>query len=290
MEISCEDFEKFLDSYAAQYGWSSKQLDDFVSEIERAGIIDKRDKVDFRHRSFLEYFAAFHVYENRGDIDNLHDMIVNTYFDDIWSEVSFFYIGLRREISQDLLESIYSYKGDALMADFYKLLGGRLLQAGWHSPVEQHVYGIEKAIRYAPRIRKRFQEIINASGSNVPNIMSDFIVLVLADFSFNSGFLKRHTEKILEKLTISNSPDDTYMAVVLLGAIRRFLLPSEVKEYINYMLDGLSNSSSLEEQARILLLLELIEEDKEIIKVIKRHIRRLKNRSPEVFRALLPAA
>ena len=287
--IPREDFAQFLDSYAAQYGWSSEKLDDFVLEIERAGILDHRDKVNFKHRSFLEYFAAFHVYENREDIKDLNDLIVNTYFDDIWNEVSFFYIGLRREISHDLLESIYSYKDDALMADFYKLLGGRLLQAGWHSPVEQHVYGIEQAIRYAPRIRKRFQEIITSSNLNVPNIMSDFIVLILADFSFNSGFLRHHTEKILEKLTISKSQEDIYMAVVLLGAIRRFLSPNKVKEYINYMLGGLSSSSSPEEQARILLLMQLIEEDREIIKLIKRHTNRLKKKSPEAFRALLPA-
>ena len=290
LEIAVEDLQHFLDSYAAQYGWSSERLHGFVREIERTGILDQRDKVNFKHRSFLDYFAAFYIYENRGDIRNLNDLIVSTYFNDIWSEVSFFYVGLRREISQELLESIYSYKDDALTADLYKLIGGRLLQAGWHSPIEQHVYGIEKAISYAPRVHKRFQEIITSSDSNIPNIASDFVVLSFAHFSLNSGFLECHIKKILEQLIISKSHDDLYMAVVLLGAIRRFLPLNEVKKHINDMLGGLSSPSLLEsEQARILLLMALIEEDKEIMKLIRRQTRRLHKKSPEVFRALLPA-
>ena len=76
LEIAGEDLQHFLDSYAAQYGWSSERLHGFVQEIERTGILDQRDKVNFKHRSFLDYFAAFYIYENRGDIGNLNDLIV----------------------------------------------------------------------------------------------------------------------------------------------------------------------------------------------------------------------
>ena len=287
LEMPREDFEQFLNAYAEQYGWSTERLKGFTQEIDRASILDQSVEVNFGHRSFLDYFAAFYIYENRGDIENLNDLIVDTYFDDIWSEVSFFYIGLRRETSHDLLEGIYSYKEDA-MTDFYKLRSGRLLQAGWHSPVEQYVYGIEKAIRYAPLVRKRCQEIITSLDSKIPNIASDFIVLSLADLSFNSGFLKDHIKKILEQLVISNSQEDVYIAVVLLGAIRRFLHRDEVKENINAILDGVMGFPA-NEQARVFLLLMLIEEDKEIIKPIRRQVNKLIKRSPEIVRALLPA-
>ena len=289
LEMPSEDFKNFLNAYAKEYGWNPEDLKGFVREIERAGILDQREKVNFKHRSFLDYFAALYVYENRGDIEDLNDLIVDTYFTDIWSEISFFYIGLRREISQELLEGIYSYESNSLVGNLDKLLSGRLLQAGWHSPTEQHVYGIRKAISYAPQIHKRFQEMIAASDSNIPNIVSDFVVLTLADFSFNSGFLECHIKKILEELIASKSYDDIYMAVILLGSIRRFLSLNETKEHINGILDGLSSLSSLEKQARVLLLMELIEEDQEIMKLIKRQTNRLQKRSPEVFRALLPA-
>ena len=286
--IPREDFEQFLNSYAEQYGWSPENLKGFIREIDRAGILDLRAEVNFKHRSFLDYFAAFYIYENREDLKNLNDLIVDTYFDDIWGEVSFFYIGLRREISQDLLEGIYSYKGDVLTTGLCKLLGGRLLQAGWHSPTKQHVYGIENAISYAPRVREKFQEIIASSDSNIPNIVSDFITLSLTDLSFNSGFLERHIRNIFKQLITSKSPDNIYKAVALFWSMHRFLKPDEVKESINDILDGVMGFPA-NEQARVFLLMMLIEEDKKIMKPIRRQMSKLTKRSPEVVRALLPA-
>lgn len=289
LEITDQDFRAFLTSYASQYGWSAKTLDDFTLEIERAGILDQREKVHFKHRSFLDYFAAFHIYENRGDIADLNKLIVETYFDDIWSEISFFYIGLRREISRELLETIYSYKDDGFTIDLYKLLSGRLLQAGWHSTSEQHEYGIRQAIRYALEIQKRLENMIISAESNIPKILSDFLTLILAEWSFNSGFLESHVKSILRELIDAESHENTYMAVILIGTIRRFLSKDEVEEYISGVLEGLSKLKSPEQQARILLLMGLIEEDKSIMKLIKRQTNRLQKKAPDVFKALLPA-
>lgn len=289
LEITSRDFQQFLNSYAAQYGWSEKALNDFVPEIERAGILDHREHVRFKHRSFLDYFAAFNIYENRGDIAGLNELIVNTYFNDIWSEIAFFYIGLRREISRELLEGIYTYRGEGFTVDLFKLLGGRLLQAGWHSTTEQHENGIRQAISYALQIKNRFQEMITNANSDIPGILSDFLTLVLADLSFNSGFLESHIKTILTELIDSSSHDDTYLAVILIGTIRRFLSRNEVEAYINDVLQELSKLESPENQARILLLMELIEEDKAIIKLIKRQSNRLQKRAPHIFKALLPA-
>ena len=291
LEIPDEDFKHFLDFYAHQYGWSTEDFNGFVQEIERAGILDRREKVNFKHRSFLDYFAAFYIYENRGDIQDLNDLIVRTYFDSLWSEVSFFYIGLRREINQDLLDRIYSYKNDkneTLSVILDKLLSGRLLQAGWHSPTQMHIDGIKNAINHAPRFHEIFQKIIASSSSDIPNIISDFVVLSFADLSFNSTFLERHIKTILKQLVTSNSHDDIYMAVVLSWSICRFLNPSEVKKNIDAILGKLVELPQ-KEQARILLLMTLIEEDKDTRKLIRRKINRLQRRSPQAFKALLPA-
>ena len=293
-----EEFERFLNSYAAEYQWSPETLEGFVREIERAGILNGHAEVIFKHRSFLDYFAAFYIHENREDIENLNDVIVDTYFNDIWGEIAFFYIGLRREISQVLLERIYSYSNQELITDLgaqlppikdlCKLLGGRLLQAGWHSPAQRHLYGIENAVRYAPRVRDKFQEIINSSDSNIPSIVSDFIALTLSDLSFNSGFLQEHAKGVLKQLVSSESEDEIYMAVMLSWSLRRFLEPDEVEANIDAILDRLVAVPE-KAQARMLLLMTLIEEDKETRKLIRRQINRLKKKSPEAFKALLPA-
>ena len=287
-EIPKSDFKKFLNSYANKYGWNPKRLDGFVKEIERAGVLNQREEVSFKHRLFLDYFAAFHVHETRGDIANLNSLIVDTYFDDVWGEVAFFYIGMRREITQDLLEKIYSYSSDNLTVDIDKLLGARLLQAGWHSPTEQHLYAIKESVSYIPQVRKHFQEIITSSDSRIPGIASDFLTLGLTDYSFNSGFLANHIKEILKQLINSESNDDTYRAVALFWAVRRFLKSEDVKQNIDEILGKLNGFEDDSQQARILLLLTLIEEDKETRKRIGRQVKKLAMKSPKVFEALAP--
>ena len=289
LEIPKADFQTFLDSYATKYRLMPRRLDDFVKELERAGILNLREEIIFKHRSFLDYFAAYYVHEKRGDIADLNNLVVNTYFDDIWSEVAFYYIGLRREITQDLLEKIYAYQSDNPTVDLYKLLGGRLMQAGWYSTSEQYAYCIEEAINYVPRVHKHFHEIITSSDSNVPGIVSDFITFGLTDFSFNSAFLANHIKDVLKKLVTSESEDDIYKTVALLWSVRRFLKPEDVKDNIDKILEKSVNLQDDTEQARILLLLMIIEDDKETRKRIQRQAKRLAKKSSKVFKALLPA-
>ena len=284
-----EEFEQFLEAYAIAYGWDAEKLKGFVREIERAGILNGQAEVIFKHKSFLDYFAAFYIHENWGYVENLNDdLIVDTYFDDIWSEVAFFYIGLRQEISQALLEKIYSRVDAELTVDLGKLLSGRLLQAAWHSPPQQHIYGIENAIRYAPEVHEKFKELIHSANANIPEIVCDFIVFTLADVSFNSAFLQEHVKNILKQWSDSESQEVIYMSISLFWSIRRFLEPDEVKQNIDVMLNKLGVLPE-KEQARMLLLMMLIEENKETQKLIRRQLNKLKKRAPETFKALLPA-
>ena len=267
----------------------SGDLNGFVKELERAGVLNLREDIIFKHRSFLDYFAAYHIHEIRGDIADLNDLVVNTYFDDIWGEVAFFYIGLRREITQDLLEKIYSYSGNKPTVALYKLLGGRLMQAGWHSTAQHYAYCIKEAINYVPRVHKHFHELITSSDSNVPGIVSDFVTFSLTNLSFNSAFLANHVTDVLKNLVNSESKDDVFKAVALLWSTRRFLNPEDVKKNIDKILEKSTGLQDDMEQARTLLLLTLIEGDSETRKRIERQTRRLAKKSTKVFKALLPA-
>lgn len=289
LEVPNADFQEFLGSYAEQYGWSQEKLSDFVREIERAGILNLREEVIFKHRSFLDYFAAFDVYENREDFEDLNGLIVDTYFDDLWGEIAFFYIGLRRKITPDLLERIYAHPSEELTTNLCKLFGGRLLQAGWHSPAQQHVDGIRNAIGYATKVRENFRKIVDSSEADVPDIVNDFMVLSLSNFSFNSSFLAPCIKDISQQMIASGSADDIYGAVALFWSIYRFMTPEEVKENIDALLGALDSLPDEKEKARILLLMTLVEQDKEVRKPIEKQTRRLSKKSPEVFKALLPA-
>ena len=289
LEIPLDDYEKFINNYAKQFGWQLGDMENFVEEIERSGILELRSEINFKHRSFLDYFAGFYVFENREEIENLNDLIVDVYFDDIWNEVAFFYIGLRREINKELLTQIFSYPSDDIPVNINKLLIGRLLQAGWHSPAQHLVEGIKQGIEYSIQVRDNFQQITTPLQTPIPGIIFDFIVFALSDLSFNSGFLERHVKENLEKLINSPSNRDVYMAVILFLSTRRFFRPEESEYYIENILENLASLPDDKEQGRLLLLMEVLEEDKDRKKLLHRRVRKLIRKSPEIFKALLPA-
>ena len=75
LSITQNDFDDFLMEYATTYGWSESRRIDFSHDIERSGTLDLQsvDSISFRHRSFLDYFVAYYLLENReefGDIDS----------------------------------------------------------------------------------------------------------------------------------------------------------------------------------------------------------------------------
>ena len=259
----------------------------FLQEIERTGILNLRENINFKHRSFLDYFVAYHIYENREGLPDLNDQIAHLYFHSIWGEVAFFYIGLKREISQELLNKIHSYENNSTTTQIDKFLSGRLLQAGWLSPAQLKVRGVECAIAQVSYVREVFQDIIDVPKSKIPSIMSDFIILSFAELSFNSVFLERPVKEIFNRLVYSESRDDLYKAIALYWSVYRFLDPKEVNDCTNAILDGLSRLEP-GDQARFLLLMVLREADKKSQRLIRRQINRLKRRSPDVFKMLLP--
>ncbi len=55
VEITRQKFDEFIERYAEKYGRDEDYLKKFISEIERAGILQiGEETVLFRHRSFLE--------------------------------------------------------------------------------------------------------------------------------------------------------------------------------------------------------------------------------------------
>jgi len=291
LEIPREEFEGFFGNYASRYGWDEEKLKGFVKEIQRAGILDVRETVIFRHRSFLDYFAAVYIFDKQAEFENLNDFITEIYFEDIWGDVAFFYIGLKREISDIIIEKIFAVQKEDLFTYVGKFLAGRLLQAGWNSPTKTKYNGMEKSVTFAPIIREKFLKVVDKGEVKIPGIFADFLVMTLSELAFGSVFLSKETKSLFDDLSSQLSQDSPYKMLSLLWAIQRFLTPSELRGAINKSLEMLSKVPSLsaEEQARSLLFLTIIErKDKTIVKMIKRKLDKLKKRHPETFRELLP--
>ncbi len=200
-----EEFAYFLKNYAELYGWNENLLKGFTHEIERAGILNlKQNAVSFSHGSFMEYFGAFYIWDNRENFKDLEDFIVRSYFEDFWSEVAFFYIGLQKKLDLSMLNKLFAYPGEGLGIHGAKFLIGRLLQAGWHSTADTKYQGIQKAITYAPIVRQEFSKMIVKNRKIYPTILPDFFVMFLSDISFGSRTLVDKGNDLLDVL--ANQP------------------------------------------------------------------------------------
>ncbi len=291
LEIPKREFDEFLSNYANRYGWDEASLTRFVKEIERAGLLHLRETVTFQHRSFLDYFAAFYIYDKREEIKDLGDFVTQIYFKDIWGDVAFFYVGMKKDITNSMLKKILTFEKEDLSICVDKFLIGRLLQAAWHSPSKTKLFGVKKAIAFAPAIRTKFLKITESSKITIPKIFADFIVVALSDFSFASTFLFKEVKSLFDVFLDRLSGDNLYTVLLLLWAIQRFLNPTEVRETIIKFLENVSKipDLSVEEQTRVFLVLEIIaKQNKAIIKTIKRKLDKLAARYPEVFRELVP--
>jgi len=292
LEISQNDFKEFFNNYASLYGWDEEGLSCFIKEIERAGILNIKETVVFRHRSFLDFFAALYIFDKRAEFENLNDFIVKTYFNDVWGDVAFFYVGLRREISDSILEKIFAFEEEGISIYIDKFLTGILLQAGWNSPTKRKYYGIEKAVTFASVVRDEFLKVAEKSGVKVPGIFADFLVMALSDLGFGSIFLSKEVKILFNELSIQLSQQSLYSILSLLPAIKRLFNLDELREAIDKSLEIISKipGLSVEEQASSLLFLITIEhKDKDIAKAIRRKLNKLKRRYPDTFRKLLPS-
>jgi hypothetical protein len=288
IEISKESFEGFLAEFSKLYGWDNKKIEGFVNEIERAGVISAKKAVIFKHRSFLDYFVAFHIYDTREEVANLSNKLLEIYFDESWSEVAFFYIGLKREITQDLLDLILLYKKTNTLSELaFKYLLGRLLQAGWNTPTNIKLSGIEKGIRFAAPIKTRLLSLIEKN-KRIPRIISDIVLVGLAELSYGSGFIFNEEKEVLDKLISNGDPRSITLVIPLLNAMKRFFTETELDEMIGRILE-LSKQLPPEDEATALVFLMMLKaRDKATEKAIRRRLKYLYDRNKKAISGLLP--
>lgn len=133
LEISLEDFQAFNVEYSNKKGQHLSDLESFIDVIERTGTLNIDDTVTYGHRTFLDYFTGQYIFLNKEEFPQLFEHLTNVYFDDIWSDVAFYYVGFEHQLKAGLINEIMDKQADDIDSMLYKLMTGRLLQAGWGS-------------------------------------------------------------------------------------------------------------------------------------------------------------
>lgn len=309
LEISAEDFQSFLGEYGRTYipMWNEDTRVRLVEELQRAGILHLNANVSFRHRTFLDYFIAAHLFEYREEFPNLYSALAEAHYSSRWDEVTFFYVGLQRRISQGLLDEILDYEGsgDVLHDSIAKTLTGRLLQAGWHSPGELKQAGLQQAMFQLSAVREQFlEQVSNEAGSApVPRLFGDYVTLWLADTALSSGTLIPQLRSEFNRAVHGDSRQDLFIAINALFALRDLVSKEELLELTRTTVefvdrlrlarhgsDGSGNDElTAEEEARALIVLGRIETgDRALARGIRNKLQRMARRAPDTIRGLIP--
>jgi hypothetical protein len=291
LETPQVDFDAFLQLYADNYGWDADKLRDFLKEIVRAGILDVHAEVSFRHRSFLDYFVALHVHERRTEFEELNMHIAELYFSDLWGDASFFFAGISREISIELLEAIFSWPISQPQQVAQKLLAGRILQAAWHSTKRVKEAGIRSAIGYAPEVARTVRTQL-AAFRKFPPLFADFLALMVAESSLASVVLVSEEKILLDEMRSvgATDADSLFTRLALIAALRTNLTNEELASGVTQLVADVKDKAlNSQDEARILLLASMNkEENKAIATTVGRRLRRLYKAAPAVFHKLIP--
>ena len=291
LEIGREEYDVFVNGYAEKYKWEVATLERFSDEMARAGIIRLDRLVSFHHRSFLDYFAALWIHDNRESLPDLEEFVTRVYFNLDWHEVAFFYVGLKREISDSLLNQIFAVQDGDPETITQKFMVGRLLQAGWYSPTKTKLEGIRNAVDEAPQLTNGLREFLADNQAKSSQIFAYFGTMVLSDISFRSMTLLNEAKSVLDSLLDSPSEHSLLKALPLLSATRVFLSNDEIRLKVNSVLGMISTSNDISPvtEASALICFHVMEtDDPQIKKVINRRLRNLAKTSPATLKQLLP--
>lgn len=294
LEIPEAKFRNFVESYAKDYGFDEPTLRNFISEIERSGLIRIDDIVRFWHRSFLDYFIASRISEKRTEYPSLNKDIVSVYFDDLWTDVAFFFIGIQRELNPEIITGIEDYQSNDFEITIQKVLIGRLLQAGWHTPSKDKIKAISVGLDNVQSIRKAVDKTLSLEKRHLPTIFSDFFYLILSEYSFGSRTMLTETSLVCDKLVDECTLASTRNCLLLVWA-QRSRLSTEIKtERSKQLLIALSKLEiegelTVRDKFVNLLILEHIERyDPRVLRSIRRKMKRVRELYPEDMRKLLP--
>jgi hypothetical protein len=290
LDMPYADFMVFGAQYFRAYDWDSASWDSLVHELERACILraDRDGLVQFRHRSFAEFFSAYYLGLDTGDIEDVNNVATDLYFDPVWSDVAFYFFGLRKSLSSDILETIFSREDSTPMGLMSKFGVGRLLQAAWHSKAEVKREGLERASRFAVPVREDFMAWASKSKKPIPPIVGDFMLLSMSMSSFRSAFLKNQTSALLER-EIPPTEEELIPALCLFAGLERSLQSDERDVLLDKFMTLLARVKDKSLEARgLVYLLVLTDDDGSARKAVQSRWKQFSGKYGAVCRGILP--
>lgn len=204
--ISREKFDNYLDTYIHKFPAISDK-NDFVHDLERTSILKvDENKVDFLHKSFLDYFIASYFKNRQTDLLELDEFknIYSLYHSSLWEDVTYFYFGQKTRINKTEIDKILSSTPEEhsdLLKDLGQFLIGKLMQYAWHSNFDDKKYAIQLGISNVLSLRSNLVKFTEDElGMQLPKILGDIQMLHFIDEAFSSKFLVEEVKSVIDDM------------------------------------------------------------------------------------------
>lgn len=338
LEVSLNEFRNFVSDFIESKLPTIKDSvtpEKILQELERYEVVNlnEKEKISFKHRSFLDFFIAKYIQRITSEepelflnhfkkfgVSSVKDFLIQFYFDAVWHEVVLFHAGLKRTISADVVNGIFSFERKDDTPSSYqpaftnfeisaqKALVGRLLQAAFLSDRHLKVKSVRRILDEFVVVRKDLVQLMENKKLDIPTLFIDFLILILVETSLSSFVLEDSIKEIHEELfdLLSGNSDFAtiykfiLVAYVLLKICKRKkeaeLYRSLMKDIAEFVADmGKNRNLTVEDKYKLLLLLKFIlegniideQEAKFVRKEIRSIMRKLGGRYPEVIRPLI---
>ncbi|MEN8220625.1 MAG: NACHT domain-containing protein [Pseudomonadota bacterium] len=205
--IEYDSFYKFTENYVKSHPHISN-TDNFIQELRRCSLLKFNDnKIEFLHKSFLDYFVADYFFSNRDELEDTDDFekIYELYYDDFWNDIALFFFGIQTKITKQKLNKIIELgetkrkESESLFTLTELFMLGRLMQYAWDSKSEAKELVIKYASGIILALKADLLDLLTEGTGikDLPTISSDIAILHLFDMSYSSLFLVREIENFI---------------------------------------------------------------------------------------------
>lgn len=212
ISIKREIFDSYVEEYKNTHAHITS-IEAFMDELNRISILVITDrKVEFLHKSFLDYFIARH-YISQSDCmsPEEHQIIYELYYSTLWEDVTFFYFGIKRKITKMQIDKIMEcspLKSEQLQNNeqlqlidsLSKFQFGKLMQYAWHTSDNDKKYAISISANVSLELKKKMIQYHRESlDIELPTIVSDASMLHFIELAHTSIFIEKPIEMILKE-------------------------------------------------------------------------------------------
>ena len=290
--ISIQNFDKFGKQYFIAFDWPLDHWEILLEELKRSCLLsidDRANTISFKHRSFLEFFSAYYLHTDPEAEQYSFEKATELYFNELWTDVAFYFYGLKKSVTKSSLEKIFDYKNENVFGLICKMRAGRLIQAGWHSRAEAKVFGLTKASHYAAPVRQSILAWRDEAAPSLPDFAADVVLFSISTDSFGSVFLQQHIKQLLDEAE-PNSEEDMLSRICLFTGLAALLPSNEKALYAERIANSISLIPDKAFVGRgLFTLFIVISDDDKAKKSIERKIKSFAKNYPSLTKSLLPA-